>query len=122
MAQDPPLPEQIAHLEDTTSFFHGEYNAQSVAVTVFAALAITSAFELLLLIFTTFRRYGGVYFWSLVVATVGLLPYTLSFMCAPPVLLCASQAPADDKTSAASCTSRSPARSPAKSSRRSAGR
>lgn len=74
------VPQDLDHLSRTTSFFHGEYNAQSVTITVCCALAISNAFELLLLIFTTFRRYGGVYFWSLVVATVGVLPYTVGFM------------------------------------------
>lgn len=77
---DTELPANLQHLSNTTSFFRGEYNAQSVTVTICCALAIASAFELLLLIFTTFRRYGGLYFWSLVVATTGILPYTFTVM------------------------------------------
>ena len=77
---DDELPSHLQHLEDTTSFFQGEYNAQSVTVTICCALAVASAFELLLLIFTTFRRYGGLYFWALVVATAGILPYTVCIM------------------------------------------
>lgn len=74
------IPEDLEHLAQTTSFFHGGYTARSVTVTICCALAVYNAFELLLMIFTTFRRYGGLYFWALVVSTVGVLPYTVGFM------------------------------------------
>ena len=74
------VPDHLDHLAQTTSFFHGEYTATSITATVCSALAIYNAFELLLLIFTTFRPYVGLYFWSRVVATVGVLPYTVGFM------------------------------------------
>jgi hypothetical protein len=67
-------------LADTTSFFSGNYDATSVFVTICCALAIYNAIELLLLIFTTFRRFHGLYFWSLLVASVGIVPYVLGFM------------------------------------------
>lgn len=69
-----------ADLSDTTTFFAGQYDATSVVITIACALAIYNAFELLLLIFTTFRRFAGLYFWSLVVASFGIIPYTLGFM------------------------------------------
>lgn len=74
------LPSDLAHLESTTSFFHNAYTPQSITVTISCALALYNSLELLLLILTTFRRPGGLYFWSLVVATAGVLPYTLGFM------------------------------------------
>jgi len=42
-----------------------------------AALACYNAFELILLIFTTFHAYHGLYFWSMVTATCGILPYVV---------------------------------------------
>lgn len=69
-----------ADLSDTTSFFAGQYDATSVVITIACALAIYNALELLLLIVTTFRRFSGLYFWSLVVASFGIIPYTIGFM------------------------------------------
>lgn len=70
----------LAHLDHTTTFFDGNYNAESVTVTICCALALCNAIELLVLIFTTFRRYAGLYFWSLVVASSGVVPYVIGFM------------------------------------------
>ncbi|KAM0723395.1 hypothetical protein Q7P37_000381 [Cladosporium fusiforme] len=70
----------FADLHDTTTFFSGKYDAASVFITICCALAIYNAFELLLLIFTTFRRFSGLYFWSLLVSSFGLIPYTVGFM------------------------------------------
>ena len=72
--------DSLVHLKDTTTFFNGDFNAQSVTITISNALALYNALELLLLIFTTFRRHRGLYFWSLVVATVGVFPYCIGFM------------------------------------------
>ena len=69
-----------ADLSDTTSFFSGAYDATSVVITIACALAIYNALELLLLIVTTFRRFSGLYFWSLTVASFGIIPYTIGLM------------------------------------------
>ena len=67
---------------DTNRFdgFDGRYTAQSVTVTICCALAIYNSIELLTLIFTSFRRYRGLYFWSLLIASFGILPYAIGFM------------------------------------------
>jgi hypothetical protein len=70
----------FANLQDTTSFFSGQFDVPAVVITICCALAIYNALELLLLIFTTFRRFRGLYFWSLLVASFGVLPYTFGFM------------------------------------------
>ena len=72
--------ESLDQLQDTTSFFDGKYTATSVTITICSALALYNALELILLIFTTFRKYSGLYFWSLVVSSVGLIPYCLAYM------------------------------------------
>ncbi|KAH7132149.1 hypothetical protein B0J11DRAFT_577090 [Dendryphion nanum] len=53
----------------------------SIALTImaFLAIAIYNVVELTLVIFTTFRRRHGLYFWSLLVATWGIVPYCLGF-------------------------------------------
>lgn len=68
-----------ADFEGTTTFFDGEYNATTVTVTICCALGLYNATELLILVFTTFRRYAGLYFWSLSIASVGIIPYVIGF-------------------------------------------
>lgn len=46
----------------------------------FASIALYNVLELLLIIFATFKRKSGLYFWSFVVATVSIVPYTLGFL------------------------------------------
>jgi len=76
------LDESLASdLHNTTTFFNGSFNAQTVTIIVCCSLALYSSFVLLLLIFTTFRRYKGLYFWSLLVASSGIIPYTVGFLC-----------------------------------------
>lgn len=58
----------------------GMFNAQSVTVIVCSTLGLYNAFELLLLIFTTFKQYSGLYFWSLLIASFGIIPYTLGWL------------------------------------------
>lgn len=70
----------FADLQDTTTFFSGNYDVSSVFVTIGCALSIYNGLELLLLVFTTFRRFQGLYFWSLLIASFGLLPYTVGLL------------------------------------------
>lgn len=67
-------------LRDTTSFFSGNFDVASVFVTVCCTISLYNGLELLVLIFTTFRRFRDLYFWSLLIASFGLLPYTLGFL------------------------------------------
>ena len=62
----------------------GGYNGNSLAIkaviAVFVGLSIYNAIELIALVLITFTRYKGVYFWSLVTASWGIIPYTLGFL------------------------------------------
>ncbi|KAF1952655.1 hypothetical protein CC80DRAFT_391131, partial [Byssothecium circinans] len=51
-----------------------------IAVVVCSALSLYNASELELLILTTFSRYAGLYFWSLTLASLGLIPYVFGFL------------------------------------------
>jgi hypothetical protein len=62
------------------SQFNGQYNYQNVIVTVASAISLYNAIELILLIFTTFREWRGLYFWSLLIATFGIIPYCVGFI------------------------------------------
>ena len=45
------------------------------AMTAFTAIAWYNALEILIVIFIMFKRFSGLYFWSLVVTTIGVIPY-----------------------------------------------
>ncbi|TKA83008.1 hypothetical protein B0A55_00840 [Friedmanniomyces simplex] len=67
------------NLRGTTTFFDGTFNAESVTVVICCALALYNALLLLMLIFVTFHRYQGLYFWSLLAASFGIIPYDIGF-------------------------------------------
>lgn len=56
------------------------FGTQSVIVIVCSTLGLYNALELLLLIFTTFKQYKGLYFWSLLIASFGVIPYTIGWL------------------------------------------
>jgi len=58
----------------------GYFDAQSVIIIVTSTLSLYNALELILLIFTTFKTWGGLYFWSLLISSSGVIPYTIGFL------------------------------------------
>ncbi|KAH6955937.1 hypothetical protein BKA56DRAFT_602524 [Ilyonectria sp. MPI-CAGE-AT-0026] len=56
------------------------YNRQDVMVMVCSTLALYNAFELLALIFMTFKRHKGLYFWSIFLAAFGVIPYCVGWL------------------------------------------
>ncbi|POR31836.1 hypothetical protein TPAR_07957 [Tolypocladium paradoxum] len=56
------------------------YSAQSVLVIVCSTLALYNALELLTLIFMTFKRRKGLYFWSISLASFGVIPYSAGWI------------------------------------------
>ena len=55
-------------------------NVGAVGVITCSALSIYNALELILIIFSTFKKWTGLYFWSLLVASFGIIPYNLGFL------------------------------------------
>jgi hypothetical protein len=45
------------------------------AMTAFTAIAWYNSIEILVLIFFVFKRYSGLYFWSLLINAVSIVPY-----------------------------------------------
>jgi hypothetical protein len=43
-------------------------------------LALYNSIELIVLILVTFNKYKGLYFWSLIIAGAGVIPYSVGFM------------------------------------------
>lgn len=62
------------------NIFTGEYSADSVIVTLSNALALYNFMEMILLITTTFKRWKGLYFWSLTLCNWGVMLYALGII------------------------------------------
>lgn len=60
--------------------FDGQYSAPSVIVTLALGLALYNCLELALLILTTFKRWKGLYFWSLSLCNFGVASYGFGMM------------------------------------------
>ncbi|KAE8381754.1 hypothetical protein BDV26DRAFT_65121 [Aspergillus bertholletiae] len=64
---------------DPFSTQSGVEMALECIVATFITIAWYNSIELIILCFTTFKRYGGCYFWSLVVASVSIIPFALGY-------------------------------------------
>lgn len=53
---------------------------QTRAIVAFVALALYNALELNVIVFTTFRRFKGLYFWSFLAAANGIIPHSIGFL------------------------------------------
>ncbi|KAJ5996480.1 hypothetical protein N7499_007202 [Penicillium canescens] len=62
----------------------GSYTGNSIGVRItiatFVGVAWYNVVELIVLIFLTFKRYEGPYFWSMLVSSVGILPYSVGYL------------------------------------------
>lgn len=62
----------------------GGYNGNSLTLQIFiaffAGLAMYNALELTAMIFLAFNHYRGLYFWSLLISGLGIIPYALGFL------------------------------------------
>lgn len=62
----------------------GGYTGDSLPLKIIIAfllgLALYNAIELIVLLFVTFQKYHGLYFWSLFISAFGIVPYSLGFI------------------------------------------
>ncbi|KAL5334169.1 hypothetical protein BJX70DRAFT_379007 [Aspergillus crustosus] len=65
------VPPGLVHGLARTSF------ANKAVVTVFLAIALFNSLELIVLVCWTFRQYKGLYFWSLLISSLGIIPYVV---------------------------------------------
>jgi hypothetical protein len=63
-----------------TGGYEGDSLTLKICIAFFLGLAMYNVVELLVLIFGTFSRFRGLYFWSLVVSGIGIIPYALGFL------------------------------------------
>jgi hypothetical protein len=73
-----------SHSETPVAGVIGSYSGSNTTIITlivfFAGLTFYNALELLILIFITFKQRKGLYFWSLLVSTTGLIPYAVGFL------------------------------------------
>ncbi|KAJ5809874.1 uncharacterized protein N7503_002092 [Penicillium pulvis] len=55
-------------------------SAEHIAVAVLIGIAWYNALELIVLCFTTFKRYGGLYFWCLLISSISIIPFGLGYL------------------------------------------
>lgn len=63
-----------------TGGYDGNSQSLRIFIVFFAGLAIYNAIELTFMIFLTFNRYRGLYFWSLLLSGLGIIFYALGFL------------------------------------------
>ncbi|GAB1200436.1 hypothetical protein APSETT444_009809 [Aspergillus pseudonomiae] len=62
-----------------TGSYTGNSDGLRITITTFVVIAWYNSIELLVLIFSIFKQYKGIYFWSLLISTAGILPYSIGF-------------------------------------------
>lgn len=60
--------------------YTGDSLSLQIIIAVLIGLSLYNAVELIILVLVTFQRYHGLYFWSLLIAGFGVLPYSLGFL------------------------------------------
>lgn len=60
--------------------YTGVLTTTVIVVITTNSISLYNAIELLLLIFVTFKKWGGFYFWSLLIASFGNIPYSLGYL------------------------------------------
>nr|POF03021.1 hypothetical protein CFP56_70024 [Quercus suber] len=63
-----------------TGSYDGNYEVLRIFVVLCAGLAIYNACELIIMVYLTFVRRQGMYFWSLLVAAFAIIPYSIGFL------------------------------------------
>lgn len=63
-----------------TGGYTGDSFTVKTVIVLFSALSMYNALELIVLIFFTFSKFSGLYFYSLLVSSVCVIPYALGFL------------------------------------------
>ncbi|KAJ5938883.1 hypothetical protein N7466_002017 [Penicillium verhagenii] len=66
--------------EGITGGYRGSSLGIQITIATLAGVTWYNAFELVTLLFVTFSQYRGLYFWSLLICSIGLVPYSLGFL------------------------------------------
>lgn len=63
-----------------TGSYTGDSNGVRITIATFVGVAWYNVAELIVLIFLTFKRYQGPYFWSMLISSLGILPYSAGYL------------------------------------------
>lgn len=63
-----------------TGSYTGDSDGVLITIATFICVSWYNVIELIVLIFLTFKRYEGPYFWSMLIASVGILPYSVGYL------------------------------------------
>lgn len=63
-----------------TESYQGNSFAVKALIVFGTGLAMYNALELIILAFGTFKRYNSVYFWSFLISSIGILPYSIGLL------------------------------------------
>ncbi|KAJ5543128.1 hypothetical protein N7535_005557 [Penicillium sp. DV-2018c] len=63
-----------------TGSYTGNSNGVRITIATFIGVAWYNVLELIVLIFLTFKRYEGPYFWSMLISSIGILPYSIGYL------------------------------------------
>ena len=81
-----PPPDEMSTTSEGSAgnWVTGSYTGNSIGVRItiatFIGVACYNVIELIVLIFMTFKRYRGLYFWSMLIASIGILPYSIGYL------------------------------------------
>lgn len=64
----------------TDEAWHGKWTSTALVVVLCTGISVSNSLELLLLILVTFKKWNGLYFWSLLVTSASVLPYSIGFL------------------------------------------
>ena len=64
----------------TMQDFHEGWTPTGLTILVCIGISLSNALELLLLIVTTFHHWTGLYFWSLLITTLSVIPYSVGYV------------------------------------------
>ena len=62
-----------------TAGYDGKSDSLRIVIIFLSGLAMYNAIELIAMISLTFTRYRGLYYWSLLISSIGIIPYSLGF-------------------------------------------
>lgn len=62
-----------------TAGYNGQSESLRIVIIFLSGLAMYNAVELIAMISLTFTRHRGLYYWSLLIASIGVIPYSLGF-------------------------------------------
>jgi hypothetical protein len=60
--------------------YTGDSLSLQIIIAFLLGLSLYNAIELIVLVFVTFKQFRGLYFWSMLIAAFGIVPYSLGFI------------------------------------------